>query len=226
MTSKQVRIFELVLVLATGFLPAIISSLAFIFTGHVKDYAKIGAVDYTIWIFQGILSIALMFYILFKNGRSYSDIGVSLIFRGKDLLIGIGLVFITGVLYAAINHIVSIFFPEFVTRAMNPQNLGFINAQYKGFLIIASFVIPLQEELLVRGFTMSEIFLLTENKILAIVISVGIQFSYHLYQGLEAAVLMSPYFILISVYFVKTGNLNPIIYSHILVDFVKTISLR
>jgi membrane protease YdiL (CAAX protease family) len=36
MTSKQVRIFELVLVLAIGFMPSLIGSIVFVLTGNLN----------------------------------------------------------------------------------------------------------------------------------------------------------------------------------------------
>jgi membrane protease YdiL (CAAX protease family) len=225
MTSKQVRIFELVLVLAIGFLPSLIGSIAFMLTGHLRSAANYESVDYIAGISHGVLSITLLFYILFKNNRNYADIGLSLKFSWKDLFVGIGLVLFAGVLYAIIIHLVRIFSPQFVNQSLDPKNLGFINPRYKCFLIIAAFIMPLQEELIVRGFTMSEIYFLTDKRILAIIISVAIQFSYHLYQGIASAIFMLPYFVIISIYFVKTGNLNPVIFSHILIDWLKMQSL-
>jgi membrane protease YdiL (CAAX protease family) len=226
MTSRQLRIFELVLVLAIGFLPSLVASIAFTFTGNLRDFTNYDSTDYIVWILHGLLSITLMFYILFKNNRNSTDIGLSLKFNWKDLLIGFGLLLFAGALNAVVAGSVHIFFPEFINQASNPKNLGFIKAQYKGFLTIATIIIPLQEELIVRGYTMTEIFYLTDNRILAIIISVAIQFSYHLYQGLASAIFMLPYFILISIYFLRTGNLNPVIFSHILIDLIKVNSLK
>jgi membrane protease YdiL (CAAX protease family) len=225
MTSKQVRIFELVLVLAISFMPSLIGSIVFVLTGHLRSTVNYESVDYIVWILHGVLSITLLFYILFKNSRNYSDIGLSLKFCWRDLFVGIGLILFAGALYAILIHLVRIFSPEFINQSLDPKNLGFINARYKGLLMIAAIILPLQEELIVRGFTMSEIYFLTDKRILAIIISVAIQFSYHLYQGVASAIFMLPYFVILSIYFVKTGNLNPVIFSHILIDLVKMQSL-
>lgn len=218
--ERKLRIVELLLILGIAFLPSLIESLNFVITGQITTYSKIGPSEYIIWIAQAVLSIALLFYVLFKNNQSYSTIGLSLKFSGRDLLIGIALMFSAGLANAFFATVINMISPDFVKGATNPQNIDFIKTNYYGWLFIIMLVIPIQEELIVRGFTMTEIFNLTNSKILAIIISVAIQFTYHLYQGIAPAVFMLPYFIIISIYFIRTGNLNPVIYSHILIDLL------
>lgn len=220
MKNRKIRISELVLVLSVAFLPSIIKSFVLLFTGQVSDYSKLSYSDYFIWIIEGFLSICLLFYILHKNNKSYKDIGINLKFDWMDILIGIGLMIGAGLTNMLFSEIINTISPDFVNNAMNPQNIGFLNKNYLGILFVVIIVFPLQEELIVRGFTMTEVFKLTESKTLAVIVSVIIQFMYHLYQGIAPAVFMLPYFIIFSFYFVRTGNLNPIIYSHIIIDML------
>ncbi len=225
MNARQIRIFELILILSIAFLPALIKSLAFSFTGHLSDFSHINYVDYTLYIIQSVLSITLLLYILHKNNRSIKDIGVKLKFQWKDLLIGICLIFIAGFTRASLALIINIVSPGFLTNVANPQNIGFLNTNAIGFLIIIVILVPLEEELIVRGFTMTELFHLTDSKTFAVVLSVIIQFSYHLYQGFAPALMMIPVFVIFAIYFVRTGNLNPVIIAHILID-VGSVLLR
>lgn len=223
MNSRQTRIFELVLVLSIAFLPSLINSLSFVISGRIGSIKEYNSVHYITWIAQSVLSISLLFYVLFKNNRNFKDIGLKLKFDWKDLLVGAGLMIIAGVAAAILAGVINIFSPDFIKNSANPQNIEFINSKFSGFLIIILIIVPLQEELIVRGFTMSEIFNLTESKSLAIIISVLLQFSYHLYQGIGPAIFLLPFFIISSIYFVRTGNLNPVIYSHILMDLISLI---
>ena len=223
MNARQLRIFELVLVISIAFLPSLIKSLIFSFTGKMSDYSRLNYTDYVVWIAQGILSITLLFYVLFKNNRNYSEIGLKLKFEWKDILIGIGLMIVAGFANAILAGLVKIISPDFVKNATNPQNIGFLKTNLFGLLFVIMIIVPIQEELIVRGYTMSEIFKLTDSKTIAIIVSVSTQFTYHLYQGIAPAIFMLPYFIIISIYFVWTGNLNPVIYSHILIDLLNLI---
>ena len=223
MNARQLGIFELVLVISIAFLPSLIKSLIFSFTGKMSDYSRLNYTDYVVWIAQGILSITLLFYVLFKNNRNYSEIGLKLKFEWKDILIGIGLMIVAGFANAILAGLVKIISPDFVKNATNPQNIGFLKTNLFGLLFVLMIIVPIQEELIVRGYTMSEIFKLTDSKTIAIIVSVSLQFTYHLYQGIAPAIFMLPYFIIISIYFVRTGNLNPVIYSHILIDLLNLI---
>jgi membrane protease YdiL (CAAX protease family) len=57
-----------------------------------------------------------------------------------------------------------------------------------------------------------------QNTALAVVISVALQTSYHLYQGLPAALSHIPAFLLFSLYFVRTRRILPVILAHMFMD--------
>ncbi len=50
MNARHLRFFELVLVLSIVFLPSLIKSLSFIFTGYISDYAHLGYLDYVLYL--------------------------------------------------------------------------------------------------------------------------------------------------------------------------------
>jgi membrane protease YdiL (CAAX protease family) len=219
MTGKKLQIFELFLVLSVAFLPSIILSLVSLFSGSpVYSASRDWLLSYLTWLPEAVLSIILMFYVLHRQGKDYSSIGLSLSFSGTDLLHAFGIIFIsrlfTGLLIMPINSV----FPDFIKQASDPRNLEFIHTNYIFFITLIVIINPLKEELIVRGFAMSEIFYLTNSKYLAVIVSVAIQFSYHLYQGLPSALLLLPYFIISALYFVRYGNLNPVIIAHLFTD--------
>ena len=84
------------------------------------------------------------------------------------------------------------------------------------FLLLNAF----HEELLVRAFLISELDQLYQSTSLAVVASVALQTSYHLYQGLPAALGHIPTFLLFSAYYVRTKRIFPVILGHMFVDIL------
>ena len=68
---------------------------------------------------------------------------------------------------------------------------------------------PFFEELIVRGYLMTELFELGGSGVLAIVISTLVQMSYHLYQGFANGIVLTTVFAVFSIYFWKTVESRP-----------------
>ena len=77
---------------------------------------------------------------------------------------------------------------------------------------------PFFEELIVRGYLMSEIFDLGGKGLLAVLISIALQASYHLYQGFANAILTMTTFAVFSLYFWKTRRIAPVVLAHFCID--------
>jgi membrane protease YdiL (CAAX protease family) len=77
---------------------------------------------------------------------------------------------------------------------------------------------PFFEELIVRSYLMSEIFDLGGNAALAVLISVALQTSYHLYQGFANGVVTTTTFAVFSIYFWKTRRIAPVVLAHLCMD--------
>lgn len=226
MTARQLRIFELILVLTVAFIPAILSSISFLITGEIGSFRQKNNLGYVIWISDAILSIVLLYYVLLRNNKNFGHIGFNLTFTAFDLFIGIALMVVSWFFMAIVSGPIDSISYYLYGHGVTPQNTDFFKIPSVGLILIISIVMPLTEELIVRGFTMTEIFDLTENKKMAVAISVLIQFTYHLYQGVPSAINLLPYFILVSIYFVRTANLNAVVVSHILFDFIGLLMRR
>jgi len=83
---------------------------------------------------------------------------------------------------------------------------------------VFAFVNPFFEELIVRAYLISEVTMLTGSTTLAVVISVLLQTSYHLYQGVPNAIGLAFVFLMFSLYYVKTHRAWPIILAHMYSD--------
>ncbi len=77
---------------------------------------------------------------------------------------------------------------------------------------------PFYEELLVRAFLISEVEATYRSTALAVFISIALQISYHLYQGLPVALSHIPTFLLFSLYFVRTRRILPVVLAHMYMD--------
>jgi len=72
--------------------------------------------------------------------------------------------------------------------------------------------------MIVRAFLISETTALIGSSALAILFSVLLQTSYHLYQGLPYALAAGVIFLLFSVYYACTRRIVPVIFAHFIWD--------
>jgi CAAX prenyl protease-like protein len=87
------------------------------------------------------------------------------------------------------------------------------------------FLNPPFEELIVRTYLMAEVIELTSSRVLAILLSVAVQFCYQLYYDWYRAASVSCAFLLLSLYYVRTRQALPIIVAHGLIDVFGMIRL-
>lgn len=73
---------------------------------------------------------------------------------------------------------------------------------------------PFFEELIVRAYLMTEIIELTGSSALAVVLSVVVQFSYHLYYGWTGAASLCFQFLTFALYYARSRRALPIIMAH------------
>ena len=72
--------------------------------------------------------------------------------------------------------------------------------------------------MIARAYMMTEVKELTNSVATAIIVSTVLQTSYHLYQGVPAALGHGATFLLFSIYYAKTNRLAPIIVAHLYSD--------
>lgn len=89
--------------------------------------------------------------------------------------------------------------------------------------MLSMFINPFYEEIIVRAYTISEVKCLTGSNYLAIILSIVIQTSYHLYQGLSSALMLAVMFLVYSLYYVKSKRIMPVIIAHMYFDFMALI---
>jgi membrane protease YdiL (CAAX protease family) len=103
-------------------------------------------------------------------------------------------------------------------RLPHPSVPVHIPGLHAGTLWLAfQFVNPWFEELIVRGFLMTEMTALCGAPT-AVIVSTLVQTSYHLYQGSLNAAMLSICFLAFSIYFAHTRRLGPVIAAHTIMD--------
>jgi membrane protease YdiL (CAAX protease family) len=168
----------------------------------------------------GILEEAialLLFLVLFKRqGRHIRDIGFD--FRWTDLPKAIGLVLASftamWVMRVAVQYVY--FFIKF-TRLQDGPHSNF-SATSIWFMLPFLFINPFFEEILVRGYLMTEFISLRKSVVLAAIASLAVQTSYHLYYGVFGAATVGVGLSVFAIYYAKSRRLMPIILAHMLWD--------
>ena len=82
---------------------------------------------------------------------------------------------------------------------------------------------PFYEEMIARAFTMTEVEALTGSAGLAVVASVLLQTSYHLYLGLPSALAAGATFLISATYYARFRRITPVILAHALWNLYATL---
>lgn len=213
--DRRVRWAGLLIVLAVAILPFLISS-----TMHVVGIPPLVSGPYSLYrllnaLLIEVTSLALLLYVLHQNGQSLGDIGVRFRFAdiGHGILLIVGSRLVFRIAYWSMVRLYELEFGHAPPRYISPL----VGAGMAVSLLFAV-INPFFEELIVRAFLISEATLLTGSAGLAVIVSVLLQTSYHLYQGIPNAVGDGLMFLAFSVYYAKTRRLWPVILAHLWLD--------
>lgn len=171
---------------------------------------------WTVGIAQEVASLLLLGYVLSRRGQRLSNLGLRWSFRDA----GVGLL-MSGVSYAA--YVVGSLLVQMVhygaygSYLKGPTGADFF-AHPSVLVIPFSFLNPFFEELIVRAYLMTEVVELTGSSLLAVALSVLVQFSYHLYYGWAGAISLSFSFLALSLYYVRARRALPIVVAHAFFD--------
>ncbi len=212
--SNAHRWVDLGLILAVIFADHILGSIYVAFHPTAPSYSNMrlftGICDETIGL--------LLFLVLFKRqGRRFQDIGLG--FQWIDLPKALGLVVAAVVTmwttWFVVTYgwlLITLRFPQWPnTRAMFSTSSLWL---FLPFLLLN----PFFEEILVRGYLMTELIDLRKSVLLATVASILVQTSYHLYYGVAGAMVVGSGLTVLAIYFAKSRRLMPVILAHMLWD--------
>src|SRR3954470_17488346 len=203
--SRRLHYIEIALVLSVGFFWSTIYSLRH-WWGNVEPspWTELDSLRY---IIDSAISISVLAYVLHWQGRSLRTIGLT--FRKSDLPWAVAIWFFDRVMTSAVYQNIH----GFATPRHMP--VGY-DGPLRWLAVIPS---AAHEELIVRAFLMTEVAGLSGSWPLAVLVSVGFQTLYHLYQGTPAALMAAGSFFVSAVYYASTRRITPVILAHALHNF-------
>jgi membrane protease YdiL (CAAX protease family) len=208
-TEKRRRWFEVGLVLFIAFGSSVLYSLYSLKYGPQNDSA-VSTLRWAALIVQEVSTLLLLGYVLSRRALSFGSIGLR--WSPKDVW--------AGTLLALVSYIVYGFGYSFI-RAFQHSTLGTGSTARAVFghppvvMAIAFCLLnPFFEELVVRAYLMTEITELTGSTVWAVILSVVVQFSYHLYYGWAGAISLSFQFLVFALYYAYSRRALPVVLAH------------
>jgi len=214
--SARRRWLALGIVLFVSFAHFIVSSAHYVIGGipqanvHQHQVRLVGA------LIAEAGSLAVLWYVLSGQGRGWKEIGWSLEWmdgpRALGLVLGSTLVsyFVSIAVQISYRAYSGHYLP---TKSMQGL-LGGVSVLSIAFVCLN----PFFEELIVRGYLMSEVRGLGGKGVLAIFLSTAVQMSYHLYQGPANGIVLITTFTMFSIYFWDSRRIAPVVLAHLFLD--------
>jgi membrane protease YdiL (CAAX protease family) len=170
-------------------------------------------------IMQEAIALAVLAWVLSRQGRGFRDLGWSISF--SDFVPSIGLALGAYVAFLLENYIVQRAYLFVTGHYYQPPVVHVFDKETVAAVAVLFVTInPWFEELIVRAFLMTEITALTGKAWLAILISTLLQASYHLYQGWFGALQVGVIFLVMSLYFARRGRILPVVLAHFYLDAI------
>lgn len=212
--SQNQRLAGVLIVVSVAILPLIVSS-AFTLTGIDRNESDaVIRYRHINTFLREAISLALVAYVIRQNRQKWADFG--LVFRLSDIVFGIVLWLVALCCYSIASpsilsacellgwHRAAPFVPSFKLP-------GFLATIY----VISS---PVFEEIIVRAFVMTETRALTGSWVVAALVSVVLQTSYHFYQGVPYALSAAVLFIIFSAFYARTRRTVSVMLAHFIFD--------
>jgi membrane protease YdiL (CAAX protease family) len=210
--DRRLRACEILLVISVAFGASLIYTAGILLYGHSPSVTSTSQWVYK--VFHDCIAIGLLAYVLARRSKTFSDLGLT--WRWSDLPWSFAL-FAAG---AVVSYLVRLGFyfgnPDATGSSPNVGDLLFHSVSVA--TILSVFVNPVYEELIVRGYLITELRRFSRGVALPIAASVVLQATYHIYQGGPRATAAGAMFLIWSLYFVKTGRLTPIVLAHLYCD--------
>lgn len=218
-SRADTRWFDLLLVLFIAFSgPVLIAIYALFNPSYVATPTQRPGLAVATLLLRYGTSFLVLAYVLAKQQRSIRSIGIN--FRWIDPLLAIALCVLAEVaiwlIHGIENDVAARFGMSLDTRPV-AQSGWKDRSVYE---LIHSLSAPIFEEVLVRGYLMTEMLELGQPVLAAVLVSVVLQTSYHLYYGVSTAIGLSGVFMVSAIYFALSRRLMPVILAHLFWDVI------
>lgn len=220
--EKRQRWFEvsLVLLLACG---GFVLNAIYLLENGPGAMSGTSNVRWSVGIIQEAACLMLVGYVLSRRRLKFSNLGLRWSVSG--VVVGLLIAVISYVVYGIGSALVQIGYRHmFGTMASSPRSSQFFGHPSVMFIPF-SLLNPFFEELIIRAYLMTEVADLTQSSALAVMVSVAVQFSYHLYYGWIGAISISFLFLVFALYYARARQVLPVIVAHGLFDIYALIRL-
>lgn len=223
--GRRLRLLELLLVVWIAFSGSLLTSF---YAGFLHPDASLShgglSLRTGIAVLNQIGPLALLGYVLLRQGRGLHDIGFCLSWKAIPVSVAL---FVAARAASYLWKMLLGFVYQTATGGplhIHHANLEFIHGPIRGWslplLLIFVLINPLKEELIARAYVMSEVRFLTGRTWVAVVASVGLQVCYHFYQGVFAALSYVAIFLVFALYYSRTRLILPVILAHLYFDLL------
>jgi membrane protease YdiL (CAAX protease family) len=218
--SSRLRIFELCLLLFVAFAGGIFYSFE-VLLGHatIPDEPRMSSLAWDVYqMLPSAAALGLLSYILSRSSRGFRDLGLR--WTSRDVAVALPLVLGAGLASQLLRPIT--FAAAEMLSGLRPHVADIANLLHSTSISMAAVFDQILngffEELIVRGYLMTEVRRFTGSIPLAIFCSVAVQVSYHFYQGGPVALSYIGTFTVFAGYYAKTSRLLPPVLAHIAID--------
>ena len=213
--ARKQRLIGLAIVLGVAFASSVLTSVLRVWGVHFDYPDNLLGYRYFNNLLHELLGLALLAYVARQNRQALADFGAT--FRMTNIATGLILWLGAEVCYRlAFPTIFSICELMGWHRVAPYYPSGKLGLNLLTFCFIV--VNPVFEEMIVRAFLMSEVLAMTGSSSLAICLSLTVQTSYHLYQGVPYALGVGVIFSIFSIYYARTRQIWPVIIAHFIMD--------
>lgn len=209
--EKRRRWFEVVLVLIIGFGSSLLYSLYHLQNGPLYDSpASTSTLRWSALILQELSTLFLLGYVLSRRTLGFRSIGL----RWSSMDVG------TGTVLAVVSYGVYAFAYSFIHSFQHAMSGAGSTARevfgHPPMVMGIAFCLlnPLVEEMVVRAYLMTEVTELTGSRAWAVIVSVVVQSSYHLYYGWAGAISLSFQFLIFALYYAYSRRALPVVIAH------------
>ena len=166
---------------------------------------------------QQFIGLGVLVYLLWKQGRNFTDIGINFCISDLPKSLAVFLVAYIGfiVVYLAL--------PQGAASSEGADRSALLGGLVSANVILLmcfTAINPIFEELIVRAYAIIEIEQITGSRVIAVAVSTGIQAFYHLYQGWRWAIASAAIFLVFSLCFAYRKRAVPIILAHFYMDAI------
>jgi len=226
--ARKLRWLELLLVLGICFGSSLAYSINTLVTDPFLKHAHSDRKAFP--LFGEILTeagqLALLAYVLFRQGRRLRDIGLN--FLPTDILTALPIYFVAfwarRLVQDAAAHMLGQkpYHAPYLYAISYAWKFGLgISKAYLVATIALALINPFAEELIVRAYVISEVRTLTGKMAVAVISSTLFATSYHFYQGILPPIGHMAMFFVFSLYYAWTGRIMPVIIAHLFADLLQ-----